>query len=231
MKECLGILISGSGTTMSAILRAYNVGELKLDIGCIISSNPNAEGIKRAIITGVGPEKIVCLDSKEDDFSEKLLDELQKRDVTVVTQNGWIPKTPENVIKEYKGRIFNQHPGPIPEFGGKGMYGIRVHHAVLVFRRLTGRDMWTEVVAQKVGKDLDSGELIKVRRVPILPSDRAEDLQERCLSVEHKTQIELLQDVITGVREYPMFRNPLYKNYKQKELLEFCKQVAIKSYP
>ncbi|MBI2596469.1 hypothetical protein HYW46_07110 [Candidatus Daviesbacteria bacterium] len=233
MKECLGVLISGSGTTMAAILRAYNMGELNLDIGCVISSNPNAEGIKKARIAGIDPKNIVCLNPKLPQFPEELLKNLQKRNVTVVTQNGWMPKTPEMVIEAYKDRIFNQHPGPAPEFGGKGMFGIRVHLAVLLFRRLTGRDLWTEVIAQRVDKEFDQGVIVRRKRVDILPTDTAEDLQQRCLPFEHQVQIELLKHVVGHfLWEYPKHaQTPLFKNQKEKKLLEFCKKAAIKAYP
>jgi len=137
-------------------------------------------------------------------FGLAILKELRERRATVVTQNGWLPITPEHVIDEFRETIFNQHPGPVPEFGGRGMYGRRVHAARLLFVRETKRDFWTEAIAQRVDKRYDQGAVVKSTRVDILPDDTVDDLQQRVLPVEHRTQIDLLKDVASGnVKEIP----------------------------
>lgn len=233
MKERLGILISGSGSTAVSIIRATLSGDLKIDMACVISSKPDAGGIKKIQALGINPDDIVYLNPKLPEFSENLLKNLQKKGVTVITQNGWLPKTPENVIEAYQDRIFNQHPGPVPEFGGKGMYGTRVHTAVLLYRRLTGGEMWTEVNAHRVENKLDSGMVVKKRRIPILPLDIPETLQARCLSFEHEAQIQLLKDVVAGtVWGYPKHTvKPWASTLAEKRLLTFAKRAAIAVYP
>lgn len=233
MKERLGILVSGKGTTMAEIIRAVSIGDLRIDIACIVTSNPNIEAGAKAQILGISPDNIVYLNPKLPEFPEELLKNLQTRGVTVVTQNGWLPKTPENVIEAYKDAIFNQHPGPVPEFGGKGMYGKRVHTAVLLYRRFTGGEMWTEVDAHRVENKLDSGMIVKKRIIPILPSDTPETLQARCLPFEHEAQIQLLKDVVAGiVWGYPKHTvKPWALTLAEKRLLTFAKRAAIAIYP
>lgn len=167
MKERLATLISGGGTTMREIIKASQSGEIPMDIACVISSSPTAGGIEKAKLLGVAEKDIIVVDPNDfrgsdkkvdlESFGLKILTELRSRGITVVTQNGWMPITPENVIDEYSDTIFNQHPGPIPEFGGKGMYGRRVHAARLLFTRITNRDSWTQAVVQRVRKELDQG--------------------------------------------------------------------------
>ena len=193
---------------MQEIVRATQTGELPMDISCIIASKEGVGGIDKAHSLGVPESDIVVVnpvdfigDDKRVDqygFGQGLLRELRRRGTAVVSQNGWMPLTPENIIDEYSDAIFNQHPGPIPEFGGKGMYGRRVHAAVLLFIRLTKGDMWTEVIGQRVDKEYDKGVVLKSQRIDILPEDTVDDLQQRALPQEHRTQIELLKDVAFG---------------------------------
>ncbi len=233
MKERLGILISGDGSTAASIISATLSGDLKMDVACLISSKPDAGGMKIARILMLDPDNIIYLNPKLPEFPENLLKNLQTRGVTVVTQNGWLPKTPKNVIDAYKDTIFNQHPGPVPEFGGKRMYGIRVHHAVLLYRRFTGGQMWTEVTAHRVENKLDSGMVVKKRIIPILPSDTPEILQGRCLPFEHEAQIQLLKDVAAGtVWGYPKYTvKPWAQTRSEKRLLAQAKRAAIATYP
>lgn len=240
MKERLASLISGGGTTMEQIVKACQSGEVPMEIACIISSNPNAGGIEKAQRLGIPDEDIIVIDPNDfrgvdrkvdqEGFGLKLLKELDRHGATVVTQNGWLPLTPELVIDRYKETIFNQHPGPVPEFGGSGMYGRRVHAAVLIFRRTTKREMWTEVIGQRVYKDYDQGAVVKSSRVDILPPDTVEDLQQRALPVEHRVQIALLKDVARGdVRELNR-EEPLIKPGEEK-ILFLAKRVGKLLYP
>lgn len=236
-RERLATLISGGGTTMAEIIKACQSGEIpNMDIACVISSDPRAGGIEKARALGVPNEDILVIDPKQEQFGHELLWQLSHRGVTVVTQNGWLPKTPEAVIFGYQGKIFNQHPGPVPEFGGKDMWGKRVHAALLGYRRWTSGDWrreesWTEVIAQRVDKDYDQGAVVKKVRVVILQSDTPEDLQKRALPVEHRVQIELLKDVAAGAVHEVGLRPPIVTTPAEKLVLELSKKMAILLYP
>lgn len=239
MRGRLASLISGSGTTMQAIIRACRSGEIPMDIACVISSSPTAGGIEKAKRLGIPDKDIIVVNPNDfrndkkidrEDFGLKILKELKERGVTVVTQNGWLPLTPETVIDAFEGAIFNQHPGPVPEFGGKGMYGRRVHAARLLFVRETKRDYWTEAIAQRVHTDFDQGVVVKSARVDILPDDTVVDLQQRVLSVEHQVQIELLKDVARGNVKEVSGRERLVK-LGEEQILSQAKKAAILLYP
>lgn len=239
MKERLAILISGSGTTMEQIIRATQTGKLKLEIACVISSNPKAGGIERAKRLGIAKNDILVInparfkDKKvkinQHKFGLALLKALREHRATVVTQNGWLPLTPEKVITKYQNRIFNQHPGPIPDFGGRGMYGRRVHAAVIIFRRMTQGPLWTEVIAQRVSKDFDQGSVVKAARVKILTSDTVEDLQARALTIEHQLQIALLKDFCRHKLK-KLSKTPFAKP-KESDILNLSKKIACLLYP
>jgi phosphoribosylglycinamide formyltransferase-1 len=239
MREKLALLISGGGTTMHRIIQAAQAGELALDIGCVIASTPDAKGIQKAQALGIPPEDILTInpqdykttENKRDQtaFGEALLEALTKRNITVVTQNGWLPLTPEIVIEHFKNKIFNQHPGPVPEFGGAGMYGRRVHAAVLLFRRMTKGEQWTEIIAQRVHKNFDEGHVLKSKRIEILPTDTVDDLQQRVLPVEHELQIALLKDVINDTLKQ-ITRESLVK-VGEEEILHTAKKTSKLLYP
>lgn len=240
MRQRLAILISGGGTTMQEIVKACQSGEVPMDIACIISSTPTAGGIEKAKSLGIPDRDIIVIDPNDsrgsdkkidsENFGLKILEELRARGVTVVTQNGWMPLTPRNVIDEYSQTIFNQHPGPVPEFGGKGMYGRRVHAARLLFVRETKRDYWTEAIAQRVHANFDQGVVVKSARVDILPGDTVDKLQERVLPIEHRVQIELLKDVARGNVKEILGRKLLVRPGEEKILFQ-AKKAARLLYP
>lgn len=241
MRERWASLISGGGSTMKAIAEACQSGEVPMDVACVISSDPNAGGIEKAKKL-IPKEDIVVVDPNsfidkkgiwevnQEAFGQTILNELKKRGVTVVTQNGWLHLTPENVIGEFPETIFNQHSAPVPEFGGRGMYGKRPHVARLLFVRETQRDYWTEAIAQRVHKKLDQGAVVKSQRVDILPDDIVDSLQQRVLPVEHQVQIGLLKDIARGnVKEFPP-REPLV-NPGEEQILFRAKKAARLLYP
>lgn len=240
MKHRLAILISGGGTTMQEIVKACQSGEISLDIACIVASNPMAGGLDKAHLLGIPNQDILIInptDFRDEDgkvnqnnFGIKILQELKQRNVTVVTQNGWLPLTPEIVIEEYAGKIFNQHPGPVPEFGGKGMYGRRVHAARLLFARMVKRDFWTLATGQRVHKDFDLGKVVKSARVEILPNDTVDDLQQRVLPVEHRVQIDMLIDFTNSrLQEVPTREALVHPD--EEDQLALAKKMAIMLYP
>ncbi len=230
MKERLAILISGGGSTMQQIIKSVQSKELDLDIACVISSNPDAGGIRKALDLGIPQKDVITVDPKDkENFAATLINELKIRNVTVVSQNGWLPLTPPIVINQYKNSIFNQHPGIVPDFGGKGMYGRRVHAATLLFRRLTKRDYWTNVIVQKVALNFDEGQVLKTNRVDIFPFDTVEDLQSRCLPIEHQTCVDFLKDFVA--KNIHPITLPSVVCSGEEETLVQVKNIAINLYP
>lgn len=235
----IALLISGSGTTMAAIIKACGSGQLpNCEPVLVISSDKDAGGVAKARALKIKEENIVVINPKDfktrEEFGKKIIAECEKREVNFVGQYGWHWKTPLNVIQRYKDRIVNQHPGPLdtgrPDFGGAGMFGLRVHQARLEFAKKVNRDFWTEATAHRVTENFDEGIILKNRQVPILPYDTAETLSLRVLPVEHEVQIEVLRDFSDNkVREFHR-EIPLVLPGEEKVLAE-CKEIAKKLYP
>ncbi len=226
MRERLAILISGGGTTMAEIIKAQQSGKLELDIACVISSKFDAGGIQKAKDLGIPEKDILIIESQPRlTFGLRLLQELQKRNVTAVSQNGWLPLTPVEVINAYPNKIFNQHPGNPLNFGGKGMWGLAVHQAAINYFKATGEEEFTYMIVQQVAPEFDQGKVVKTTRVKILPNDTAKSLQERCLPIEHQTVIELLKDLVdNNIKEVIL---PKIIDSQKLEILYRCRQDAI----
>lgn len=210
----IALLISGRGSTATAIINACNNGTLQGVVpACTISSQD------------VSPKNF----SSPEGFGEAILKICKEHKVDFIGQYGWMVKTPTNVIEAYKDMMINQHNGPVPEFGGPGMYGMRVHCARLLFAQRVKRDMWTEGVAQRVALEFDDGAALKVGRVPILEGDTPEMLAARLLPIEHQVQIAMLQDFVNGTVQ-EIRRDPLVLSGEESILAE-VKKEAILRYP
>lgn len=235
----LALLISGGGTTMAAIIKACKDGQLpKVEPALVISSTSSAGGLEKAEKLGIPKKDILVINPKDfkdaEEFGREIIKECEKRRVNFVGQYGWMALTPGNVIKKFSGHIVNQHPGPLdngrPDFGGKGMYGMRVHKARLEFVRATKRDYWTEATAHRVTSEFDKGEVVKRRQMSISPNERTEHVKKRLLPVEHEVQIETLLDFSEGVVHPFKRKDPLVRPEEMK-ILEKCKAIARKAYP
>lgn len=234
----LAMLISGGGTTMEAIgLACQEGGPLHglVKPVIVVASRDNIEGIAKAEKLETPLEIVLRRNFPKGKegvklYGKALLEVLSRYGPDVVTLNGFLAQVSEEVIVAYEGRIFNQHPGPVPEFGGEGMFGRRVHAAVLIFNRLTQRrPQCTQVIAQNVHPQYDQGAVLKWAPVAITPTDTVDDLQKRALPIEHQVQIDLLKDVATGTIE--TVPHEAFVKSGEQVILFLAKEAAKALYP
>jgi len=232
----LALLISGGGTTAQRIIQACRSGELQEIVPvCVIASGSDVDGIAKAHALRV-PTKCLRPNILKDErkLAAALIELCGTFAVDIIGQYGWLPKTPIAVIRAYQNRMINQHPGPLdpgrPDFGGKGMYGLRVHAARLLFARTVHLDFWTEATAQRVDAEFDKGTVLRRRKVEIFPDDDPISLQERVLPVEHDVQIEALRDFAKGQVEELSRSEPLIPPNLYGEL-EQAKKTACLLFP
>ena len=131
----LGVLVSGGGTNLQAIMDAIDSGVItNAEVGLVISNNPGAYALKRAESRGI-PAK--CISPKKfenrEEFHKALLQELQENKVELVVLAGFLVAIPPMIVEAYPNRIINIHPSLIPSFCGVGFYGLHVHEGVLSF--------------------------------------------------------------------------------------------------
>ena len=106
---------------------------------------------------------------------------------------GYMRMLHTSIIDKFQNRIFNIHPALLPEYGGKGMYGMNVHSAVIA-----AHESETGVTIHRVNSEYDSGEIVAQTKVPVKADDTAETLAARVLEREHTFLIEVISDIISG---------------------------------
>ncbi len=185
----IAVLASGEGTNLQAIIDAIKEGKLKAEIRAVISNNTGSGALRRARKEGLfGLHLSHRQFASPEEFEGKLLQVLQEREVKLVCLAGYMKILSPKVIGAYRNRILNIHPALLPSFGGKGMYGQRVHQAVIEYGvKLTG------VTVHIVDEQYDHGPIVLQRAVPVLENDDAESLSQRVLEVEHKLYPEAIE--------------------------------------
>ncbi len=190
----IAVFLSGGGSNLQALLDATKSNQLEADIVWIVSSNPKAYGMIRAqearVPTTLFQAKAFLSAEQASDF---LLDELNVRNVEYIALAGYLKLLPTSVVQKYKGKIVNIHPGKLPKYGGKGMYGHHVHEAVIA-----AKEKETAVTVHLVDEIYDHGRVLDTTTVPVLPDDTAETLAERVLVQEHLLYPRVLQKLISG---------------------------------
>jgi len=177
MPSRLAVLASGRGSNLQAIIDHFdNISRERIAKVVLVASNrADSPALIRAATASID---IASFDAADD--GDQLLELLQRFRVDLVVLAGYLKRIPPRVVREYSGRILNIHPALLPDFGGEGMYGARVHEAVIASgARESG------VTVHLVNDDYDRGAIVAQWRVPVEPGDTAEALASRILSVEH----------------------------------------------
>ena len=177
MPSRLAVLASGRGSNLQAIIEHFeNLARERIASVVLVASNrADSPSLLRAATASID---IASFDAGDD--GSALLDLLRKFRVDLVVLAGYLKRIPPAVVQEYSGRIINIHPALLPAFGGEGMYGARIHEAVIA----SGAHE-TGVTVHLVDNEYDRGPILAQWRVPIEKSDTAESLAARVLAVEH----------------------------------------------
>lgn len=175
----LALFASGSGTNVGAVLDAIERRQLPAEAAVVVSDRERAGALDRARVRGV-PTAVVPFDADEGAFAHALLDVLARHEADTVALAGFLRTIPAPVVWAFRGRMLNVHPSLLPAFGGPGMYGRRVHEAVLAYGcRLTG------ATVHMVDAGLDTGPIVLQEAVHVQPGDTPETLAAAVLAVEH----------------------------------------------
>ena len=177
MPSRLAVLASGRGSNLQAIIEHFdNLARERIAKVVLVASNrADSPALIRAATASID---MAHFDTTDD--GSMLLELLRKFRIDLVVLAGYLKRIPPKVIREYAGRIINVHPALLPAFGGEGMYGARVHEAVIA----SGAKE-TGVTVHLVNDEYDRGPIVAQWRVPVEPSDTADSLAARVLNVEH----------------------------------------------
>ena len=190
-KTRIAVFISGSGSNLQSIIDNIENGNLNCEISYVVADR-ECFGLERAEKHGI---KSIMLDKKL--FGNKLSDEIsailengiEKTDYIVLA--GYLSILSENFINKWNRKIINIHPSLLPKFGGKGMYGMNVHRAVI-----EAKETESGCTIHFVDTGVDTGEIILQIKVPVLSDDTPEILQKRVLEKEHILLIEGIKKLL-----------------------------------
>lgn len=176
MKAKIAVMASGGGSNLKAIIE-YLRGLGKSASGNVVLVVSNREDAGALDIADEFDIPSRHVDPKD---GNAILALFAHHDIDLVVLAGYLKLVPESVIQEFRDRIINIHPGPLPQFGGQGMYGLRVHEAVIA-----AGVKQTEITIHFVDEHYDRGAIITRWPVVISEDDSAESLSARVLEIEH----------------------------------------------
>jgi phosphoribosylglycinamide formyltransferase 1 len=189
MNRRLGVLISGRGSNLQAIIDAIQEGRLDAEIAIVISNRAEAAGLDRAREAGIETLHISHRGfAVRDDFDRALVDALRTRNVGVVCLAGFMRLIGAPMLEAFPNAILNIHPSLLPAFPGVDAQRQALEYGVKV----------TGVTVHLVTPELDGGPIIVQRSVPVLDDDTVETLSARILVEEHRAYPEAIKAVLDG---------------------------------
>jgi phosphoribosylglycinamide formyltransferase-1 len=185
----LGVLVSGRGSNLQAIIDAIAEKRLRATIAVVISNTPDAAGLTRARAAGI--EAIVMPHTNwptRGDYDRALVDELRRRRVDLVCLAGFMRLLSATFIDAFPNRVLNIHPSLLPSFPGRDAQRQALEHGV----KITG------ATVHLVNTELDAGPIVLQSAVPVLTTDTVESLAARILLEEHRLYPEAIELVLNG---------------------------------
>jgi phosphoribosylglycinamide formyltransferase-1 len=186
----IAIFASGSGTNAQNIAE-YFKKDGNIRVSLILANKPDAYVLERANRLGIPS---VVFNRKDFYESGRILQILMEHHIDFIVLAGFLWFVPENLLKAYPRRIVNIHPALLPKYGGKGMYGEKVHQAVIA-----SGDKKTGISIHYVNDHYDEGEIIFQDSFDIFPGDTAESIAQRVHALEYKHFPRVIQEVILSV--------------------------------
>jgi phosphoribosylglycinamide formyltransferase-1 len=188
LKKRIAIFASGSGSNAQKIAE-YFKGHPTIEVALVVSNKADAGVLD--IAKSFGIETYVIPSKAEFTQTETLLQELYVSQIDFIVLAGFLWLIPEYLIEAYPSRIVNIHPALLPKYGGKGMHGMHVHHAVVA-----AGEKESGITIHYVDKVYDNGEHLFQATVPVEPGDTPEVVQQKVLVLEHTNFAQVIEKVL-----------------------------------
>ena len=193
----LGFLCSHGGSNMEAIIK--NVIENKLDANiCVcISNNPDAFALTRAKQHNI-PTYVINEKTYPNAVDNTIINTLKKHNANTIILAGYMKKLAKEVIDAFDCRVLNIHPALLPKYGGKGMYGMNIHKAVI-----DNGETITGATIHQVNNLYDDGRILAQKTIPILNNDTPQTIADKVLTIEHILYTETLIKIANNEIKFP----------------------------
>ena len=190
----IAVFASHGGSDLQAIIDGCKSNQINASVVAVISNNASSMALERANKEGIPAYHLSAKKfGSEEILASEILATLSKHDVHMIFLAGYMRMLHVSVLTKYHNRVFNIHPALLPKFGGKGMYGMNVHAAVI-----EANETETGVTIHRVNAEYDSGEIVAQAHVPVKAEDTAEILAARVLEKEHEFLVEVIADIAEG---------------------------------
>ncbi len=190
----IAVFASHGGSDMQAIIDGCKRNKINATVSVVISNNEDSYALKRAENEGIDRYFLSLKNcGNEDTLAQEILKVLSNYNVDIIFLAGYMRMLHEDILNAYNNRIFNIHPSLLPKYGGKGMYGINVHQAVI-----EAKEKETGVTIHRVNKEYDKGEIIAQTKVKVIEGETPEQLAARVLEVEHEFLVEIVGNIADG---------------------------------
>lgn len=181
------VFASGSGTNTENIIKYFHEND-RVEVIAVFSNKASARVLVRAHNLQV---KALCFDREAFYDSNEVLNVLKDMKPDLIVLAGFLWMLPKKILREFPNKIINIHPALLPKYGGKGMYGDKVHQAVK-----DGREPETGISVHYVNEKYDEGELIFQTTVPLQASDSAQDIAKKIHALEYEHYPKVIENIL-----------------------------------
>jgi len=189
-KHKLAIFVSGNGSNAEEIMK-YFMNHPKIEVALLLTNNSKAYAIERAKKFAV-PCKVF---TKQDIEEETVVEWLQSAGVSHCVLAGYLWLIPESLLKAYPDKIINIHPALLPKYGGKGMYGMKVHEAIRA-----NNETLTGITIHLVNTKYDEGKILAQETVDVSPTDSPEDIANKVHALEHAYYPKVIEAWVVNLK-------------------------------
>jgi len=190
----IAVFASHGGSDLQAIIDGCKSNKIGANVSVVISNNGSSMALQRSNKEGIPSYHLSAkLFGSEELLAEEILKVLSKYHIDMIFLAGYMRMLHISILKKYENRVFNIHPALLPKYGGKGMYGMNVHTAVI-----EAKETETGVTIHRVSPEYDSGEIVAQTTVPVFKNDTPEQLAARVLEKEHEFLVEVIADIVNG---------------------------------
>ena len=190
----ISVFASHNGSDLQAIIDACANNALNASVCAVVSNNGDSMALARAKRAGIDSYHASATKyGNEDALDDIILEILDSHEIDIIFLAGYLKKLRTKVLRKYHNKVFNIHPALLPKYGGKSMYGMNIHQAVI-----SAKEAESGITVHRVNENYDEGEIVAQIKVPIFQTDTAESLAAKILEIEHRFIVEVLDKIISG---------------------------------
>lgn len=191
MKKKIAIFASGNGTNAENIIRYFQAKQGETEVVLVVANRLQAKVFERAKRLNVS-----CIYMNKDAWTDgkEVWQLLMEREIDFIVLAGFLARVPDIILQAYPQRIVNIHPSLLPKHGGKGMYGDRVHQAVI-----EAGEHESGITIQYINEHYDEGDIIVQYHCPVLPEDTPDDLARRVHALEYEYYPQVIESLVEAI--------------------------------